>query len=799
MKFSVKWLRDYINIDLSVEELSDALTFSGIEVENVEISPLAKELESVVIARVVECKPHPRKDSLYICMVDEGTEVRQVVCGAPNTRIGIKTAYIPSGKHLCDLHVKKAEIKGVLSDGMLCSEQELGLSNDHKGIIELPGDTCVGGKIVDYFELDDVTFDVEITPNRPDLLAIRGIARDISANLNIDTNFKEVKELDFYPDLTPSEHLVENLADRLCPRYLGTVINNVVIKESPLWLKKRLQAIGVKPVNNVVDISNFVMMEYGHPLHAFDIDKLSGRKIIVRKAHKGEKIEALDHRTYSLSDQELVIADSEKPVAIAGIIGGVDSSITESTTSILLETANFDYASIRKTSKKFKIFTDSSYRFERNLSSDTVPFIASKAIEMIIDLCQGKPISYQDSYPSREILSDVGLRISRTNQLLATNLTKEEIIAYLERLQLKVIDSTDERIKFSIPHFRKDLTREIDLIEEVIRLYGYNRVGQDSKVVTKSLTDKKRFKITRQITDFLFYNGFSEAINSSFTDKNSTETLKITEEDYRNSFIDIENPIGVDSSVMRTSLLPGLLKNVMLNISNGREDIKMFEIGKIYYDCHDKPEEKVFLTGVIVGNNNPKHWQINVHNSDIFSVKGIVQSLLDCLNKRVTYIATENSSYLQKGQEIKIISGEKIIGEIGKLDPLIAKKFDLQQPLYLFDINVDLILELYREKDLVYTEVVRYPEVERDISFIVSKKISHSNLLDTIKSVDTDYIKEVRLIDQFKGKNIPEDCRSLTYRLKLSSSAGTLTDNDIQQLMNNIFAKLSAEYTINKR
>lgn len=805
MKFSINWLKQYIDLALTVKELSDKLTYSGIEVEGIESSPLAKRLSSVVTARIIECKSHPAKDELLVCTVDDGTDTRQVVCGAPNCRPGLKTAYIPCDSYLGDMLVKRIEIKGVVSEGMLCSEKELGLSDNHEGIIELSDNVGTGKSIVDLFSLDDTTFDVEITPNRPDLLAITGIARELGAILNKKFDLRKAEKLESYSGLSPqASDLIENKEPQRCSRYLGIVINDIVVGESPVWLKKRLATVGIKPVNNVVDISNFVMMEYGHPLHAFDYDKLSGNKIIVRNAENGEKIAALDNKTHTLAADDLVIADAEKPVAVAGVIGGVETSISGETKNILLETANFDFASVRKTSRRNKIFTDSSYRFERNLSDGTVPIAAAKAVEMIIELCSSKertpcPVSCQDSYPDPKKQPDVDIRVSRTNRLLATDLTKKQVIDYLERLQLKTVKSSEDTITLAIPYFRKDLTREVDLIEEVIRLYGYNKVGERSEVVTRSLTDKNRFKLRRKIADFLYYNGFSEAVNSSFADKSFTDMLELPEEDYRSALIEIENPIGADSSVMRTSLLPGLLNNAMLNISSGRESIKLFEISKIYFRQEDRPVEKLFLTGIVTGNENPEHWQIKPRKADIFSVKGTIESLLDTIKCDIDFVPAQNSSYLQKGQELSIITADKKIGEIGKIDPFIAKKFDLQQPLYIFDVDLEMIIGSYQKRELTYSEIVRFPEVERDISFIANKKISHKSLLRVIKNVDTKMIKRVRLIDEFQGKNIPEECRSLTYRLNLSSAKGTLTDNSIQQLINNIFDRLSDEYDIEKR
>ena len=481
MKFSYQWLQKYIDLKLPYDKLADELTFSGIEVEAIHYQRYFDYIKNVKAAEILSQEKHPQADKLWICEVYDGTETKKVVCGAPNCKKGVRSAYIPAGETLSAQLIKKVYIKGVESDGMLCSEKDINLSDNHEGIIELPSEVKPGTPLIDIYGSENVIYEVEITPNRPDLLGILGISRDIAAILNLPLSYPSIKRFD---NLAEDKPLVENKEPDLCTRYLAKKIKNVTITESPLWLKKILLCNDIKPVNNVVDITNYVMMEFGHPLHAFDYELLNEGRIVVRRAGNGEKISALDNRTHKLTESDLVIADSSNPVAIAGIIGNVDSSITKETKNIILEAANFNYVSIRNTANRLKINTDSAYRFQRNLSDETVSDISDRAAELILDLCGGELESYCDIYPSPVQEQRVRLRPSKANKLLNISLSTAEMVKYLERLELKAekiesksnnaagkenLSSEEEFVEFSIPHFRKDLSREIDLIEEIIK------------------------------------------------------------------------------------------------------------------------------------------------------------------------------------------------------------------------------------------------------------------------------------------------------------------------------------------
>ncbi len=824
MKFSYKWLQNYIDLNISHQKLADELTFSGIEVEAVNQEQYFQYIENVKVAEIISTQIHPNSNNLFICKVSDGSSIKQVVCGASNCDEGLKTAFIPADSTLGDSIIKNAMIKGIKSEGMLCSEQDLHISDNHDGIISLPLSAKNGTPLQDVYESKNVLYEVEITPNRPDLLGILGIARDIAAILNLSLQYPQIPT---YKGIDHDPNLVDNQDYHLCPRYLAKVIKGVNVQESPFWLREKLRSVNIKPVNNIVDITNYIMLEFGHPLHAFDYDLIKDGKIVVRKAKSGETFTALNNKNYDLQDTDLVIADSTKPVAIAGIIGNIGSSITKHTKNIVLEAANFNYVSIRQTTNRLKINTDSAYRFQRNLSSHTVSDISDRATELILDICGGKLVSYCDSYPSPIVQKTVKIRPSRVNKILTTDLSADQIINYLEKLEFQLVnvglftsdsdnnnnnsiqeiksgnlnisDSKVNYIEFSITHFRKDVSREIDIIEEIIRLYGYNRIkttGSSSRII---LTDKNRLTSKRMIADFLSYCGFLEVINSSFADKKQLNFLELADNDYRHSYIELDNPIGSDSSILRSSLLPGILQNLRLNINNKQDNLKLFELGRVYYDQDNMAIEKLHLSGIVAGDHRKYHWKYKTIKADIFTVKGTIEKLLEKVNDKITSKPDDSQPFLQKGQGLSLLYGKKILGFMGKLDPLIAKQFEIEQPIYIFDIDLEEILLISAVKEKHYKDIIRYPDVERDISFIVDRNIDHADIVRKIKETNHQLIQDVLLIDEFIGKNIQVNHRSLTYRLVLSSNKGTLTDDTIQKLVDKVFNQLSVNYEIKKR
>lgn len=822
MRISYKWLREYIDLTISAQELKDKLTFSGIEVEHLHTT--GEITSQIVVGEILSKDLHPDADKLSVCSVYDGTHTHQVVCGAPNCATGQKVAFAPIGTKFPDFQIKKAKIRGVESCGMICSEQEMGLSQNHDGIMILPADAPVGVAISEYLSVSDTIYEVEITPNRPDLLGMIGIARDLSAQLDIPLTIPEVTPL--HSIEAQSDFQIENLEPELCTRYTATRISGVLIAPSPQWLVDKLKIADIKPINNIVDITNYVMYVYGHPLHAFDERQVEGDKIVIRKSQNQEKFEALDHQVYTLSGQELVIADSIKPIALAGVIGGKNSLITDDTTDIILEAACFDYAITRSTSHSLKIYTDSSYRFERGMAEVTCEIVAKVASEMILQIAGGvmvgdpsTPSSKRevmlDHYPIKKEKRVISLRPARVKKVLALTLDNHQIITYLRNLGLQFIRADAESLHFEIPQVRKDLTREIDLIEEIIRLRGYDSLPELPE--TSDFMDQGYFYAKREIKSILVNAGFFEAINLSFTDPAMLDLLQLPEDDYRRKTVKIMNPQGSSFSIMRSHLLPQLLKNLRLNLFHGASDIRLFEMNKVFLDVDRKfPAESWRLTGVMTGKQSPIFWKEKSANIDYYDVKGVIDKIFDYLSIRNVeifpssdpfllpnhrYSLAKRAHHLPEFFDLPISEGEQglQIGVMGRVDKKLLNSFDIDCDVYMFDFDIDHLFR-YADFDLKpYREVAKYPAVYRDLSFVISKQYHVKNIIETIKETNPKIIKSITPFDEFTGKQIPDGFRSLSISISLYSETKTLTDEQIKTILARVVERLSDKYKIEMR
>ncbi|MDD3502033.1 MAG: phenylalanine--tRNA ligase subunit beta, partial [Candidatus Cloacimonetes bacterium] len=680
MKISYKWLREYIDIDLSVDDLKDKLTFSGIEVEAVQQTN--ELLDFIFVAEIKEKKTHPNSDHLSICKVFDGKDTMQVICGAPNCEQGQKIAFAPVGTKIGDFVIKKAKLRGEESFGMICSEKELGISDKHEGIMILPDDAPIGKSLGNYLGIADTVFDVEITPNRVDLLGMIGIARDLSAQLDVELFTPLLKE---YQHKDLATYAVEIKETNLCTRYIANVIEGVKIEQSPEWIRECLIANEIKPINNVVDITNYVTLEFGHPLHAFDKKYVDGDRIIVRNAKKGEEFPALDHNKYVLNGDELVIADSNKAIALAGIIGGINSHITDDTVDIVLEAACFNPSQVRRTSHEKKIFTDSSYRFERGCTEQVAELVAKRALDLILTFCGGVHTRTVDVYPNPKEEEIVVLRPSRMTKLLTLVLDDEKIIDYLTALGLDLLKQDTDALTFKIPAYRQDLTREIDLIEEIIRLHGYDSI--EAKPEKEEITDKISFYQRRKVQDYFVTQGFYEVLNLSFSDPYYLDMLNIPANDYRRSFIEIMNPQGQASSIMRTTFLPGLLKNAVYNFNHGQENIKLFELNKVFFTSDKKlGTEKWVISGVLSGKIAPIHWKNKTENINFFYLKGLIETLLALFPINKYEIVPSDEPFYQVNLAAQIRIGKQVIGTFGKFDPKVAGKFEYDKEIFGFEI-----------------------------------------------------------------------------------------------------------------
>ena len=796
MKISYNWLKRYIDLKLSPEELKDKMTFAGIEVEAVE--ELGKELRQIKIAHVVKCEQHPNAEKLSVCQVDDGTETVQVICGAPNCKDGIKVAFAGIGTQIQDFKIKKAKLCGEMSFGMLCSEDELGISDNHDGIMILPEDASIGTDLASYLGIEDTCYDVEITPNRPDLLGIIGIARDLSALLKLPLNLPESKLNESNESI--EDHLsLENEIPEFCTRYTARIIKNVKIKESPDWLKKQLISVGLRPINNVVDITNFVMMEFGHPLHAFDYSLINGKKIIVRKAKENEEFPALDEVTYKLKKDDIVIADEKRAIALAGIIGGENSHITSETKDIVIEAANFLYSSIRKTSGRTKISTDSSYRFERDITDEIAELTSIRACELILEIAGGELLKGKlDSFPSKKELGKVSIRPSRVKKILSIDVPLKQIIEYLTALGLNLINKSEDNLEFGIPYYRKDLTREIDLIEEVIRLNGYNNVPTFLK--SQNIMNKPIFYARRKVEDTLVNYGFSEVINWNFGDPNDLDKFNINKEDQRRNFAELKNPLGDSFSIMRSMLLPSLLKNALYNINHGQKNFRIFELKKVFTRKDEKlATEKLHLSGILSGELDPVYWKDNSEQLDFYDVKGIMEDILAELKVENCEYQVSDEPFYQPGLGAALVIDGQNIASLGKIDPKIAAEYDVDIPIFAFDIDLEAIFVMNIFHDPVFENIPKFPPVLRDISFMISKEHKYADIIETIKKAGKNSISKIVLFDEFAGKNIKEGFHSLTFSLVFSSDTKTLTDGYINNILIKVIKVLKNSYNAEMR
>ena len=795
MKISYRWLKDYLNLTISPEELKEKMTFAGIEVEDIEYP--GKSLEDIKVAKIEKIEKHPNADKLSVCTVNDGENDLQVICGAPNCKEAQKVAFAPIGSMVGDIKIKKAKLRGVKSYGMICSEKELGLSENHDGIMELSLDAEIGNNLASHLGMNDVVYDVEITPNRPDLLGMIGVARDIASFLDID--FK-LPESDYSTSsLNINEFLkLENKNKDKCTRYTAQLIKDVHIEESPQWLQKKLLSIGLKPRNNIVDITNFVMMEYGHPLHAFDYEKIDGKKIIVRNAKNKEKFIALDEEEYKLTKNDLVIADKNKPIALAGVIGGKNSHITEKTTDIVIESANFIYSSVRKTSESFKIFTDSAYRFERDLSDENARLASNRAVKLIQEIAGGT-VCYNilDSYPNPKEKNKVSLRLTKVKDFLTIDIKPQTVIKNLEKLGLKLIEKKLDELVFEVPYFRKDLTREIDLLEEIIRLHGYNNVR--TYTYPPKIMDRNRFFLRRKIEDLLVKTGFFEVNNWPFADPEDIQKLKLDSKEYLDKIVKVKNPIGIRFSYMQSSLIPNLLKNCHLNFSYDQDDFKLFELAKVYFKSNDElADEHLYLSGLMTGNAKNTSWLEKSRKIDFFDVKGVVTEILNILKLENLTVKDSSEPYLQPGQCADVFLNDKKIGSMGKLDTIIAEKFDLEKEIFLFEIDLNSGLSVAGKNINRFRSLPKYPDVKRDISFIVSKAVPFEEITHIIESADKN-IRSVELFDKYEGKGIEKGNLALSFNLVLNSMKSTLNDKKCNKIINKVFKKLKNEFNIKMR
>jgi len=793
MKVPLKWLREYVDVVLTPADLAERLTMAGSEVKD--LSVIGGSWENVLVGQIVAVNPHPNADRLSLPTVDLGMEQQTVVCGAPNLRVGDKVAFARVGAQLIDGHsgqmarLKKAKIRGVVSCGMVCSEKELGISDNHREILVLPAEAPLGTPLADY--LGDVVFDLDITPNRPDCLSVIGVAREVSA---LTGQSLHLQQIEYQEQLRPVEQqiAVEITAPDLCPRYCATLISGVKIAESPPWLQQRLLACGMRPINNVVDITNYVMLEYGQPLHAFDYEQIRGGKIIVRRAAAREKMVTLDGVERVLTEDMLVIADGEGAVAIAGIMGGAESEVTAGTSAILLEAASFNPASIHYTGRVLRLPSEACLRFERGIAPAlTIPAL-KRATQLLVQLAGGKAAQgLVDVYPGQQEQGSILLSTSQVARLLGVEFSLDQIVATLVSLGFVCQEVSASEVRVTPPCWRSDVGQSCDLIEEVARIIGYDKIP--STLLSQPLprqNPEPALALNQRVRESLRGFGFQEVITYSLT---SLEMLKklLPETHSPQPFpLRMANPMTVEQEYLRPNLRANLLAALSANRKHDEEGIRLFELGKVYLPRRDDlPEEPYMVCGVLNGARREKSWRGEEEAFDFYSAKGVVEGLFNQMGSRVGFVECQDESLHPRKQAAIIIEGSSL-GVFGELHPRVAEDFEIPGAVYLFEINLSTLLP-HAVGHRMFQPVPRFPAIFRDVALIVDAVVTHQKVLDVIQGFSL--VNRATLFDLYTGKQVAAGKKSLAYRIAFQSPTHTLTDSEVDKVQRQILNKLSRE------
>ena len=795
MNISLNWLREYIDFDLTPIELGEKLMMLGTEVES--ITQLSEGLNNIVVGRILNIRKHPQADKLVLCDVDVGKEELQIVCGAQNAEknlvvpVALVGANLPNGSI-----IKRTKLRGETSFGMLCSEEELGFSEESSGLMELSDDLEIGMSLTKALGRDDVVLELELTPNRPDCLSVVGIAREIAAVTEGEVRLPKIQVDEGNCQLDELTSVTIEAPD-LCPRYAVRIIRNIKVEDSPSWLKNRLKSVGVNPINNVVDVTNYVMFELGQPLHAFDYDELVEHRIVVRCAREGEVPRTLDEQDHQLTSEMLVIADAEKPLAVAGVMGGLDSAISRKTTNVLLESAYFKATSIRQTSKSLGMHTDASHRFERGTDPECVIPAINRAAQMIADLTGGEIAEgIIDIYPGKRDLIELELRPARVNFVLGTDIESIQMVSILTSLGFGVKDLVESGdLKVTVPTFRPDVEREIDLIEEIARVYGYDNIPTTlptGNIPVPKINDRSLLR--ESVKNNLLGSGLMEAINYSFYNSDAFDRIRLVLDDPLRRAIPIQNPLNQDFATMRTTLIPSLLENVSQNNRRQVSDVQFFEFAKVFVPSYDQrlPQELERVSGVMSGNlgtgtyGNPKQFV------DFFDIKGVVEGVLNVSSVVDYEVGRKRHPTFHPGRCASInVYGESIC-LFGEVHPEVRENYHLINPTYVFELDFDRLLELAKI-DTQFEPIPVYPSIQRDLAILVSRDIFSGQPLRIIKEIGGDLVDSVYLFDLYFGDQIPQGKKSLAYTIEYRSHAGTLTDDVIDKIQLRIIARLKED------
>lgn len=804
MKISSAWLHEYLPIQKSPEELDQLLTDTGLEVEGFEtIESVKGGLQGVVVAEVVECEQHPNADRLKVTKVNNGTEILQVVCGAPNVAVGQKVILAQVGAVLYPkpdepLKMKVSKIRDVESYGMLCAEDELGLGTSHDGILVLSPDAKPGTPAAEYLELEsDVQIEIGLTPNRADAMGHIGVARDVLAYLachegsTAKLQLKETKKLQKESNL-PVAVSVENT--ERCPRYMGVSISGVKVKPSPAWLQNRLRAVGLSPINNVVDVTNYVMRELGTPLHAFDADVVNGQ-VIVRTAKAGEKITTLDGVERELNEEDLVIANASEAMCIAGVFGGNQSGISDTSKNVFLEAAYFQPVSVRKTAKRHGLSTDASFRFERGVDVDLVPYALERAAQLIQEVAGGQiGMEVVDLYPNPIARRNVTLRYARVNQVLGHEIEKTTIRGILTSLDFEILSENNDSLELSVPNYRVDVDREIDVIEEILRIYGFNQIPLPEKLNTSLVLSEKPDleRLGVNLAEVLAGTGFHEMMNNSLTSPQYAEKLGGNQFQVSNA-VSMLNPLSQDLAVMRQSLLFQAMETAAHNQNRQNPDLRLFEFGKTYSVDNGNYAENKRLLLLMTGNKLEESWAQKSEKSTLFTLKGVVNNLFERLGLigLLQEEAMSEQEVLADGYQVRIL--KNVVGTIGWVNPKVKKHFGVKQDVFVADLDWDAILASLKLAKTQYKELPKTFEVRRDFSLLLDSKVRFSEIEQIARKADKKILQKVGLFDVYEGKNLQEGKKSYAVSFTFQDPELTLKDAQVDGIMNTIRAELEKQ------
>lgn len=802
MNISLNWLKDYLNVDLSVEKICEILTAIGLEVGGYEkFESIRGGLKGLVVGEVKTCEPHPDSDHLHITTVDLGDgRLTPIVCGAPNVAAGQKVVVATLGTVLYDddkeFVIKKSKIRGQESEGMICAEDEIGIGHDHAGIIVLPPDTQVGMPASEYYHVTtDYTIEVDITPNRVDGASHLGVARDLAAYLQQTQDIRySLPSVDaFQPDSDDAGISIEVQRPEACPRYAGVCIEGVQVKESPEWLQNRLKAIGLHPINNVVDITNFILFELGQPLHAFDKDKIEGNKVIIRSFPTGTRFTTLDGVERELNENDLMVCNASQPMCIAGVFGGLESGITADTTNVFLESACFDPVFVRKTARRHGLNTDASFRFERGTDPNIVIYALKRAALLIKELGGGKITSrIIDIYPQPIADFEVAVKFANIDRLIGKAIGHETIKKILKSLEIKIVREDAEGLLLHVPPYRVDVRREADVIEDILRIYGFNNIEVPAKVnSTLSYTEKPDdFQLKNKIADLLSANGFNEIMNNSLTKASYFENGETYKPE---NTVMLFNPLSSDLNAMRQSLLFGGLETIAYNVNRKSSSLRLYEFGKAYtfhpkegenHLKQYKEEDKLALW--ITGNKSQASWNSQEIKSDFFNLKGYAELVLTRLGFRPDSLTLEEATEDIYREGLVYAQNGKHIVTLGILSHKVLKTMDIAQDVYYAEFSWENLLKAVKNHTIAFTPMPKFPAVKRDLALLLDKKITFKEVRDIAMRTEKNLLKSVALFDVYEGEKLGADKKSYAVSFTLQDEEKTLTDKQIDKIMNKL-------------